>query len=158
MGNNFDFNWKSFKEATIILVVAYLLMLAFGSCGTSKSIKELSKDSLTATHIEKTNVWYNVSRVDTFTRDRLITIMLNANGDTLKEKAVVYVREKTESAIQSESNTEKVDSVKNKSTYIYEVVKEKELSALQKIQLTVFWYIVFGLIIMVLVVLIRLRK
>lgn len=30
MPDNFDFNWHSLKEATIIFVIAYVLMLAFG--------------------------------------------------------------------------------------------------------------------------------
>ena len=156
MNDNFDFNWKSFKDATIILAVAYVLMCLF-SCRTHRSIETISTDSVSKAHIEQTNVWYDVSKIDTIIHDRIITIMLNANGDTVKEKEYVYVREVAEANTQSVINSEKIDSAKHEATYVRTEVKEKELTAWQKFKLNTYWYLVFIVGIVIFFALIKFR-
>lgn len=143
MNDNFDFNWKSFKDATIIFLVAYLILLVFGSCGTHRSIETISTDSVSKAHIERTNVWYDISKVDTFIKDRIITIMLNEKGDTVKEKEYVYVYERAEANTLSYTETEKVDSVKHETNFQQKEVIQKELTVWQKFKLNTYWYMFF---------------
>lgn len=142
--NNFNFNWRTWKDVIIIFGVTYLIFLLIG-CTSTKSVESTETTEYTdKAHIERVNTWYDVSKIDTIIRDRFITLVLNEKGDTVKEKELVYVREKAESNSNLNNRVEKVDSATTKSTRNHnkEVEKKAELLWWQKFQLATYPYII----------------
>lgn len=142
--NNFNFNWKTWRDVIIIFIITYLIFLMLG-CTSTKSVESTETTEYTdKAHIERVNTWYDVSKINTVIRDRFITLVLNEKGDTVKEKEFVYVREKAELNTNQNNQVEKIDSATTKSTYNHnkEVVKKVELSWWQKLQLATYPYIV----------------
>lgn len=141
--SNFNFDWRIIRDAIALLFIIYVLIVLFSSCGSSKTIETTSNDSVFSRHIEMVNEWYDISKVDTFTRDRFVTIVLSEKGDTIKEKELIYVCEKAESKVSNNVNVEKIDSANNKSSYVHKQIIEKELSMWQKFQLNTYTYLLF---------------
>lgn len=155
---NFNFDWRIIRDAIAILGLTYALVVLFGSCGSSKTIETVSNDSVKVTNIEKVNEWYDISKIDTFIRDRFITIVLSEKGDTIKEKELVYVREKAESKSNADVKVEKVDSVNTKSDYTSKQVVEKSFTFWQKLQLDTYLYLLLLCLLSIVFVIFKVRK
>lgn len=144
---DFHFNWKTLRDVIIIAFIAHVFLMLFGSCGSHKSVENTTIEGTTSKrHIECVNTWCNVSKIDTITRDRFITIFLNAKGDTIKEKELVYIREKAEVNSTHDKQVEKTDSADNK--YIRNHNKEEtksDLSVWQKFQISTYPYLLCAL-------------
>lgn len=141
--NNFNFNWKTWRDVIVIFAITYLIFLMVG-CTSAKSVESTeTTEYIDKAHIERVNTWYDVSKVDTIIRDRFITLVLNEKGDTVKEKELVYVREKAELNTNQNNQVEKIDSATTKTTYNHnkEVEKKAELSWWQRLELATFPYI-----------------
>lgn len=142
--NNFNFDWRTWRDVIIIFSITYLIFLMVG-CTSTKSVESTEITEYTdKAHIERVNTWYDVSKIDTIIRDSFITIVLNEKGDTVKEKELVYVREKAELNSNQNNQVERIDSAAAKSTRNHnkEVEKKAELSWWQKLQLATYPYIV----------------
>lgn len=101
-------------KRTLLYLVCVLAL--FSSCKTHRyTEKSVTADTLATRHVERTNVWYDVSKTDTFTRDRIVTIILNEKGDTVRERELVYVRDKSEKNENLSVKTETADTTKAKS-------------------------------------------
>lgn len=112
----FDFNriW----EALILLAIGIALQLMLCGCSTHKTIETVTADSVNTIHIEKVDTWASVCRIDTFVKDRLVTIVVNEKGDTVKEKEFIYVRDKSAVKADSGKSEETLDTTTHKIKYI----------------------------------------
>lgn len=150
---DFHFDWRTIRDVILIFVVAYLFLALFESCGTHKTTENTTnKELVDKAHIEQINTWYDVSRIDTFIRDRIITIVLNEKGDTVKEKESVRIREKNETNTSNKVLNEKKDSANHHIVHNHEKEEIKnEFSAWEKFQIFTYPYLLGILIVCCLV-------
>ena len=157
---NFHFDWKTVRDVIVIFIVAHICLTLFGSCCTTRKTTEstTNEELVDKTHIEQTNTWYDISKIDTIIRDRFVTIVLNEKGDTVKEKELVRIREKAETNTNNKVLTEKTDSANHQITHNHDREETKvELSIWQRFQLSTYPYLLGILLIICLVFILYIR-
>lgn len=140
MNDSPQFNRRTICESLILLAIGVALQLMFCGCSTHKTIETVSSDSVKSIHFEKANVWANMCQIDTFLKERLLTIVVNEKGDTIKEKEYIYIQDKSSVKADTGVSRETADTTAYKVKYI-EHKSQTSMNAWDAIRVKTWLYV-----------------
>lgn len=155
---NPNFDWRTLRDVIVIIAIAYYVLLLFSSCKSHKVAENTTNsDVLSALSIERVYERADILRADSFFRDKVLTIILNEKGDTVKTSERVCVRERSDTKEKQYNIKEKRDSTTHDITSTHTEVVENEPPWWRRFIDTSAKYIIIWLIVILGVLVVRFR-